>query len=77
MTTREQVVAILKEVLPAVDSEGITTLIDDAYIESMELMMLISMINEKFGIEIGFEEIAPENFNSVDAIASMIDRLTA
>lgn len=38
-------------------------------------MALITALSERFGIEIGVDDIVPENFNSVDAIARMVDAL--
>ncbi len=75
MTTREQVLAILKEVKPTKNLESITDIIEGGYIDSFELMSLVMMLNEAFGIEITIDELIPENFNSVDAIVSMIDSM--
>ena len=38
-------------------------------------MSLIAQLNEVFDIEVDVDEIVPENFNSVDAIAAMVERL--
>ena len=38
-------------------------------------MLLIANLGESFGIEIGVDEITPENFNSIDCISKMVDRL--
>ena len=50
---------------------------DDASIgdklDSLDIMELIAKIEGEFGIEIAAEDIVPENFESVSAIASMID----
>lgn len=75
MTTREQVLAILKEVKPTKNLESITDIIEGGYIDSFELMSLVMMLNEAFGIEITIDELIPENFNSVDAIVSMVDSM--
>lgn len=75
MDTREQVLAILKEVKPTKNLEHVTDIIEGGYIDSFELMSLIASLNEKFDIEISVEELIPENFNSVDAISKMVERL--
>ena len=77
MSTREQVLEILKTVKPNKDLEGVTDIVEGGYIDSFELMFLIASLGETFGVEIGIDEIVPENFNSVDAIAAMIDKLLA
>ena len=75
MTTRETVLMILKEIKPTVNFEGMDQIIDGAYLDSMELMALISMLMEKFDFEIDVDWISPDNFNSVDAMAALIDRV--
>ena len=73
--TQEKVLAILKEVKPTPDLSGIEDIIEGGYLDSFELMNLISMLSEGFGVEIGFDEIVPENFNSVAAMVAMVERL--
>lgn len=75
MTTKEQVLAILKEVKPTKNLENVTDIIEGGYIDSFELMSLVMRINETFGVEITFEQLVPENFNSILAISDMIDKL--
>lgn len=75
MTTKDQVLAILKEVKPTKNLEGVNDIIEGGYIDSFELMSLVMRLNETFGIEISIEELIPENFNSINAISSMINRM--
>ena len=75
MSVKEQVNAILKEIKPTKDLEALTDIIEGGYLDSFELMSLIAQLNEVFDIEIDVDEIVPENFNSVDAIAAMVERL--
>lgn len=75
MTTREQVLAILKEVKPTKNLENVTDIVEGGYIDSFELMTLVSMLTDSFGIDISIDELVPENFNSVDAIIKMVDGL--
>ena len=73
--TNEKVIAILNEVKPTRDLSDVQDIIEGGYLDSFELMNLISMLSEGFEIEIGFDEIVPENFNSVAAMVAMVDRL--
>ena len=75
MDTKAAVLEILKEIKPTKDLSGVTDIVEGGYIDSFELMNLISMLGDNFGIEIGIDEISPENFNSVTAITAMVDRL--
>lgn len=75
MSTKDQVLRILKEVKPTKNLENIPNIVEDGYIDSFELMLLITRLTENFGIEIEFDDITPENFNSVEAITAMVERL--
>ena len=72
----EQVIRILSEIKRNVDFANTGALIDDKVIDSLELMELISQLEDEFDVEIGMEEITPENFNSASAIYAMIKRLS-
>ena len=50
---------------------------EGGFIDSFELMNLIMALNKTFGVNIELSDMTPENFNTVDAIAAMIDRLKA
>ncbi len=72
---KEQVLAILKEIKPTKDLSEIKDIVDGGYIDSMELLAFIAALSEQFGIEIGVEDIVPENFNSVDQMVAMVEKL--
>jgi len=75
MSTKEKVVTILQEVKPTKDLGEITDIVEGGYIDSFELMCLITTLSEEFRIEIDVDDIIPENFNSVECIVRMVERL--
>lgn len=75
MSIKEQILNILKEVKPTKNLEGITDIVEAGYLDSFELMSLIAQISDTFQVEVGIDEIVPENFNSVDAMAAMVQKL--
>ena len=75
MTTLEKVSAIMKEVKPTKNLEQIFDIVEGGYIDSFELMSLIATLSEEFSIDISIDEIVPENFNSLDAMAKMVETL--
>lgn len=75
MNTREQIMAILKVIKPTKSLENVKDIIEGGYIDSFELMSLISSLSEKFGIEISLDDMVPENFNTIDAMTQMVNRL--
>lgn len=71
----DELLEVLKRALPKVDWETDQLLVDDGIIDSMDVVSVISEITDEYDIEIPSEEMEPENFNSVEAIYEMIQRL--
>ncbi len=72
---KEQILAILEEIAPSVDFTASRTLADDGVIDSFTVVNIIAELSIAFGITVPFEEITNENFNSVDAMAALVQRL--
>lgn len=66
---------ILSELRPEVDFEKEDRLIDNGVLDSFDLVSLIGEMNDEFEVEIDFDDIEPENFNSVQAMVKLIERL--
>ena len=49
-------------------------LIEDEVIDSLGVMLLVSFLSDRFSIEFDPEEIHAENFESLQSIASLVDR---
>lgn len=71
----DELMCILKELKEDVDFEKETKLVDDEILDSLDIMELISSLEEKYDIIIEMEEIVPENFNSAGAMCKMIQKL--
>lgn len=72
---RAELIEILKSVRPDVDFESEDALIDDEILSSFDIIAMVSEINVQYGIEIRVDDLLPENFNSVDAILELIERM--
>lgn len=71
----DQLLELLKDINEDVDFTTQTAIIDDEVIDSLDLTGLIADMEDTFDIEIGMNDIVPENFNTVDAMWAMIQRL--
>ena len=71
----EKLLEILQEILPSVDFNKETKLIDDGILDSFDIIVLVGELNDAFDIEINVEHLLPENFNSVEAIMGLIKKL--
>lgn len=75
MTTKETILEILEDIKPGVEMEGRSDLATGGVLESFDILTLISELNAEFGIMIPLEEVIPENFDRIDGIAALVDRL--
>ncbi|MCI6637192.1 MAG: acyl carrier protein [Bilifractor sp.] len=66
---------ILMEQDDSVNYEEEKHLIDDRILDSFAIISLISDLEEEFDVRINAVEMVPENFNSIKAMAAMIQRL--
>ena len=71
----EELLDILRDLKPGVNFENEKNLIDDKILDSLEVMNLTVELNDEFDIEITPLDILPENFQSVDTIYQLIQRL--
>ena len=71
----EELYEILKELHPEVDFESAEELIDDGILDSLDMVTLVTEINDRFDVSIPPEEIIPENFNSAKDLWALICKL--
>jgi len=71
----EKIQELLQGIMPHIDFETERNLIDDGILDSLDIVSIISELTSEFDIEIPTEEITPENFNSLQSISTMVDRL--
>lgn len=71
----ERLVAILKNSCPTIDFYTAENLITDKLIDSVDLVTIISDLEDEYEINIGMEKIIPENFDSASAIYNLVESL--
>ena len=71
----DELLELLEDIKPTVDFRTCTGLIDDGYLDSFDILSIVSELNDAFGIEISPVDIIPENFNSAQALRNMVERL--
>ena len=49
-----------------------TKLIEDGILTSLDIAIFISNLQDEFDVEIGLNELDPENFNTINSICKMI-----
>lgn len=72
---KEQVLEILQEIRPDVDFENEDQLITKGILASFDIVSLVAELGDEFDVTIRPKDLVAENFNSVDAMVSMLQRL--
>jgi acyl carrier protein len=52
-----------------------TQLIEEGIVDSMGLMQIVAFIEERTGLRVSDDDVTPDNFETVAAIGSLVDRL--
>ena len=71
----EELLEVLKKVKPGVDFENNHNLIDEEILDSFDLVSIVAAINEEFDIQITAKDIVPENFNSIEEMYALVEKL--
>lgn len=66
---------ILEGIRPDVDFNKEKELMDGGVLDSFDVVTIISELNDEYDIHITVDELKPENFNSVECIMTMVNRL--
>jgi len=73
---KDKIFAILKEQQPDFDFEENIDFIEEGYLDSFDVITLIADFESEFNIVISALDILPENFASINAIESLINKST-
>ncbi len=72
---KEKVMEALCKINPKVIEHMEEDLIETGFIDSFEIVNLVVELEEMFGIDIDPEEIIPDNFQTVNAIINLMEKL--
>jgi acyl carrier protein len=72
---KQKILEILSSIRPDINFEEQKELMDQGILDSFDIVSIISDLNEEFNIHIRVTELKSENFNSVDALVLLVERL--
>lgn len=72
----EELKEILEGIRPDIDFETEKKLIDDGILDSIDIIGIVTEVNEAFDVDINVQYLLPENFNSMEAIYELILKLS-
>ncbi|MBQ4507097.1 MAG: acyl carrier protein [Firmicutes bacterium] len=71
----QELLEFLEGLNDSIDFETAEDLVDGKRISSLDILSIISFIDDEYDIAVPAVEIIPQNFNSAAAIWAMIERL--
>ena len=72
----EELKELLEGIRPDIDFEKEDKLIDNGIIDSIDIIGIVTEINDTFDVDINVQYLLPENFNSMEAIYALIQKLS-
>ncbi len=73
--TMNEIIEILTELHDDVDFTTETGLVENGILNSLDIVAIISEIDDRLDVQIPAEEILPENFDSAEALWALVQRL--
>jgi acyl carrier protein len=73
--TIDKLLSILSDLHPDVDFNSHGALVGEGVLDSFDIVTIVADVDEAYGVSIPAEELAPENFNSAQALFALIQRL--
>lgn len=73
--TMNEIIDILTELHDDVDFTTETGLVENGILNSLDIVAIISEIDDRLDVQIPAEEILPENFDSAEALWALVQRL--
>ena len=70
----QEIITLLKEEYPEIDFSS-DSLVEDGLLDSLTITGIITLLSMEYGIEVPYEEIVEENFNSAAGLCAMVKRL--
>ena len=71
----KEILKSLNEAFPQINFTESEEMVDDGILDSLTIVEMVSFLSMEYDIAIPYDEIIPENFNSITAIAGMVERL--
>ncbi|MGG1676779.1 hypothetical protein ACIFOT_13665 [Neobacillus sp. NRS-1170] len=68
----EKVLRMLEEIRPEFNFQNSSNFIQNGFLDSLDIITLVSMLDESFHISINGTDIVPENFEDIESIKKLI-----
>lgn len=68
----EKIYSILEEIRPEFNFKESKDFVEDGYLDSFDVVTLVSLIESEFGVIVDALDILPENFSTVASICELV-----
>ena len=72
---KQELIDVINAALPEIDLNTNQRLVTDGVLSSLSFVIIFSEISDHYHIEIPFEDMTPDNFDTLDDILNLIERL--
>ena len=69
---KQQIINILQEIRPEFDFSQDLNFIEEGMLDSFDIVSLVTILDETYGISIDGMDILPENFSTIEAIIKLL-----
>jgi acyl carrier protein len=73
----QKILALLQSIQPGADFAASADFLEDGLIDSMDVIMITTGLEEAFGVSIPGNWITPDNYASVASLADLVTRCQA
>lgn len=70
----QEIYEILKDLRPEFDFTESEDFVEDGFLDSFDIISLVSTLEEKYHIKIDGLDVIPDNFSSADAIMNLVKK---
>ena len=71
----EKLLELLQGIRPEGDFENEIALVDDGILDSMDIVSIIAEVDDEFDVQVRINELDPDNFNSMESIWELVQKL--
>ena len=72
---KEEILEILEDAFPTIDFLASDRMVEDGTLDSLTIVGIVGELSCEYTITFSFEDLCEENFNSIDALAALVERL--
>ncbi len=71
---KEEILELLNDVFPTIDFCASDHLVDDGILSSLSIVQIVGELAMEYDVNFSFEDLSPENFNSIDQISALVEK---